>query len=295
MAVVETPPTDVAVEKALTDDSSYVDWSAIIGGAVLATAISVVLLTFGSAIGLSMTSPRSGEGVALVWVGVATALWVLWVQLSAFMAGGYVTGRLRRRKLDSTEHESDVRDGAHGLLVWAAGVVVMAVLAISGVSGALGAITGAAGNAVGAAAASVDAEDVDPFAYTVDTLFRADQPAPADTDDARAEAGRIVAQSIATGTFTDADRAYLASLAASRTGIPQAEAEARVDALVAEAQAIQAEIVETADQARIVGVLAAFLTAAALAASAAGAYFAAGLGGSHRDKNTVIPAIRRFV
>lgn len=292
---VETPPS-VAAEKALIDDTSYVDWPAIFGGAVLAIAISVVMLTFGSAIGLSMTSPMGGEGAPLLWVAIASAIWVIWVQLSAFMAGGYVTGRLRRRKLDATEHESDVRDGAHGLLVWATGVVVMAALALGGFAGAVGALTGAAGNAVGVAAAAVDADgDADPFGYGIDVLFRSGQPAPADTEEARAEAGRIVAQSIADGQFTADDRAYLAALASSRTGISQEEAEARVDAFVAQAEATQAQIVEAADQARIVGVLAAFLTAAALAASAAGAYFAAGMGGNHRDKNTVFPAIRRFV
>lgn len=293
---LDTPSPAIAVEKAITDDSSYVDWPAIIAGAVLATAISVVLLTFGSAIGLSMTSPIGGEGVSLFWVAIITAAWVVWVQLSAFMAGGYVTGRLRRRKLDATEHESDVRDGAHGLLVWGTGVVFTAVLALGGFAGAVGAITSAAGNAAGAAVAAADgASDTDPFGYAVDVLFRANQPAPADTDDARAEAGRIVAQSVMTGTFTAEDRAYLAALAASRTGISQEEAEARVDAFVAQAEAVEAEARETANQARIIGVLAAFLTAAALAASAAGAYFAAGAGGNHRDKNTVIPGFGRFV
>ena len=38
---------------------SYVDWAAIIGGIVLASAISLVLLAFGSAVGLSFTNFRT--------------------------------------------------------------------------------------------------------------------------------------------------------------------------------------------------------------------------------------------
>ena len=38
------------------ETGSYVEWSAIIGGIVLASAISVVMLAFGSAIGLLFSS-----------------------------------------------------------------------------------------------------------------------------------------------------------------------------------------------------------------------------------------------
>ena len=37
--------------------SSYVEWSAVFAGAVVASAISFVLLTAGAAIGLSLVSP----------------------------------------------------------------------------------------------------------------------------------------------------------------------------------------------------------------------------------------------
>ena len=45
----------------------------------------------------------------------------------------------------------------------------------------------------------------------------------------RAEAGRIFAANTVTGEFNADDRAYLAQVVASETGLPQAEAEARVD------------------------------------------------------------------
>ena len=41
---------------------AYVDWPAILAGALLSAAFAFVLVTFGSAIGLSVASPYSGEG-----------------------------------------------------------------------------------------------------------------------------------------------------------------------------------------------------------------------------------------
>jgi len=135
--------TDTTLGAAGPDESSYVDWPAIFAGTVLATAISFVLLTFGSALGLSLTSAYSGRGMSLAGFAIAAALWLLWVQISSFTAGGYLTGRLRRRKHDATEEESDIRDGSHGLVVWAVGILLGAMIALSGISSAVSTATSA--------------------------------------------------------------------------------------------------------------------------------------------------------
>src|SRR5687768_11945434 len=88
------------------DQSSYVDWPAIIAGIILASAISVVLISFGSAVGLNFLDFGYGDGPNPIFVGIAAATWFLWVQVSSFMAGGYLTGRLRRRYFDASEDES---------------------------------------------------------------------------------------------------------------------------------------------------------------------------------------------
>jgi len=106
--------------------ASYVEWSAVIAGAVLAMAISVVLLQFGSAIGLAVTEPLRGEGLDPAWRTIAIGIWLLWVQLLASLSGGYLAGRMRAPVLDSTPHEMEFRDGVHGLLVWAVAMVVVA-------------------------------------------------------------------------------------------------------------------------------------------------------------------------
>ncbi len=286
------------------DTKSYVDWPAIIAGIVIASAISILLLTFGSAIGLSFVDFRARDGVDPLWIAIAAALWLLWVQVSSFMAGGYATGRLRRRHHDATEDESDVRDGAHGLLVWAGALVVGAMIAASGAASIVSGLGAAAATATNAAANIADdaAEGFDPSAYYADWLLRpAGTPAGAgaapagDTTVVRTEAGRILAQGAITGTVTDTDRAYLGQLVATNTALSQEEADARVNEVMTAVEAARVEAEEAAETARRTTVVGAFLTAAALLVSAVGAFWAAQKGGNHRDRNTQFQTVfRRF-
>ena len=308
-----TAPADVDVIVAPTaaDTASYVDWPAIVAGIVLASGISLVLLTFGAAIGLSMTDFRAGDGVAPIWIAIAAALWLLWVQVSSFMAGGYLTGRLRRRHEDASEDEVDVRDGAHRLLVWAGALVVGGRVAVGGLGAAASAVGSAAATLTSAAATVAgEAADsaADPTAYFTDMLFR---PAPAgsaaptpatgaatpagDTEAQRAEAGRILAAGAVSGEIGAEDRAYLGQIVARHTGLAEEQAQARVEQVIAAIDTARDEAAAAAETARKTGVLAAFLTAASLLVSAAGAFWAAQKGGQHRDQGVVLGnAFRRF-
>lgn len=290
IAIVETATTSTSAE------SSYVDWPAIIAGIVFASAISLLLISFGSAIGLNFLDFNAREGAPAILIGIAAASWFLWVQISSFMAGGYLTGRLRRRNYDASEDESDMRDGAHGLLVWGGAMIVGAVLALSGI----GAAANVAGNV--AATATVAASNVaegaadmaDPNAYFIDTLFRAETPV--DPGVARDEAGRIFARAaLGDGTLPEEDRAYLANVVAANTGLAPEEAQARVDQVIANVEAARQEALEAARIARNTAIIAAFLLAASSLVSAIGAYWAAQKGGNHRDNNTIFADVfRRF-
>ena len=55
------------------DAHSYVDWGAIIAGVVLASAISVVLLAFGSAIGLSFSAAAVSAKTYAIGAGIGAA------------------------------------------------------------------------------------------------------------------------------------------------------------------------------------------------------------------------------
>ena len=115
---------------------SNVEWGAVLAGAAIATAVALILLAFGAALGLGVSSPYDGEGLEPVAFAVAAGLYLLWVQVMSFFLGGYVATRLKARTPSLTEHEVDVRDGLHGLLVWGVGVIAAAVIAFAGMSGA---------------------------------------------------------------------------------------------------------------------------------------------------------------
>lgn len=258
--------------------SHYVDWGAIAAGAFVAAAISSVFFAFGSAIGLSLTSFQSGSSASAAGLLIAAALWLLWVQVSSFIGGGYIAGRMRRRIGDGTAHEAEMRDGAHGLLVWAVGVVAGAVIA------AWLAMAGIAGVANVASQATANSGAVD---YYVDRLLRADTQAT--TPDAVStgvngqfppqsqQMARVLAKSLVGMGIDDSDKSYLAREVSTRTGLPQADAEKRVDETVT---ALKAQ----ADTARRYGILFAFLAAASLLISAVGAWWAACAGGRHRNE-----------
>lgn len=284
MAIIE----ETVVASPATDDArSYVDWPSIFAGAAVAVAISLVLLTFGSALGLSLTSAHEGQSVSLFWIGIVGGLWLLWVQVSASMAGGYIAGRMRRRHGDASEYESDVRDGTHGVVVWALGTVVAAMLAYSGVMGT----TALVGQTVGAAASAIGqtADAVDPNASLIDRALRA-APGGQPLDQAtRDEVSRILVSSVVSDEgLSDADRQYLVAVAAQRAGVPPEEAERRINEMTAAAEQLEQDAREAADQARRAAMLAAFVAAASLIVSAAAAYFAGTMGGNHRDKQTVV-------
>ncbi|PXA89899.1 hypothetical protein DMC47_28240 [Nostoc sp. 3335mG] len=298
MTIVQ--PTEVAVvdASAAREGASYVDWSAIIAGIIFASAISLLFIAFGSAVGLNFVDFNAREGAPGILIGIAAASWFLWVQVSSLMAGGYLAGRLRRRHFDATEDESDVRDGAHGLIVWAGATVLGAIIAVAGV----GAAANMAGSALATATTATSnvaegaADAIDPNAYFTDQLFRANQPAAGDSEVARGEAARIFAQAaLGDGTVPDADRAYLAQVVAANTGLTPEESAARVDQVIVSIDAAKQEALEAARIARNTAIIAAFLIAATTLVSAIGAYWAAQKGGNHRDKNTVLTDVfRRF-
>ncbi len=261
---------DVSIEAG--NPTHYVDWGAIAAGVFLAVAISSVFLTFGSAIGLSLTSFRPGSSAPVAGLAIAAGLWFLWVQLSSFVGGAYLTGRMRRRIGDAEMHEVEMRDGAHGLIVWAVNIAIGAALAgwitIMGIGGAIS-----------------TASDTGAMDYYVDRLMRSETlPAAADTArtanvdaNANAQIGRILAKNVAAHTVDTADNSYLVREISARTGLAEADAQKRLDENLATLKA-------QAETARRYGVVFAFLTAASLLVSAAASWWAATTGGKHRDE-----------
>ena len=265
----------VLTTKAAPYGGSYVDWGAIISGALLASAYSLVMLVFGSAAGLSLTSPFQQSGNAQMMMLIAVALWLIWVQVSGFALGGYVAGRIRARAYDAAEHEVEVRDGIHGLVVWALGALVGVLIAIHATGSAFG-LAAQSASAISTGASSVmsglSTETV------VDSLFRTDSAsAPRANQATRDEVGRVISSAAAGGSLEDDDRAYLSGVIAQNTGLSPEQAQTRLDTVIAEATT-------AAENAKDATIIIGFIITASLLVSAVAAWWGADIGGDHRDR-----------
>jgi hypothetical protein len=122
------------------------------------------------------------------------------------------------------------------------------------------------------------------LAYEVDRLFRSDRPPNAPDPELRAEVGRILMAGAGRRELTGDERAYLVRLVAARTGLEAQAADRRAGEVLNETR-------QAARQARATSVIIGFMVAASLALGAAAAWFAAGVGGRHRDQ-AISPPLR---
>ena len=81
----------------------YLSWSSIFAGAIVAAAVSSVLVTFGSAIGLAVVSPSATWRDTSSVLALLGGLWLLLTSLTSFGLGGYLAGVLRPT-LDAPPH-----------------------------------------------------------------------------------------------------------------------------------------------------------------------------------------------
>ena len=247
--------------------SRYLAWTPAVAVALIATALSTVLIAFGTAIGLGVASaaPTWRDASAALWL--LSGLYLILVALISFGLGGYVAGRIRPSlPAGDIEHS----DGLHGLAAWAIAVVMTVLLTALVASATL--VRAPSAQAVPSASA---AEPM--LSYELDRLFRPARRAPnAETAMERAEAGRILLTSSSHRGVAGEDRAYLVQLATAITGLTGPDAERRVDNVLAYAKTAIA-------RSRRSAVIAAFSIAASILLGAVVAWFAACEGGRHRD------------
>jgi hypothetical protein len=115
-------------ERAVESSASAVEWAAIVGGALAAIGLSIILFTLGSGLGLAVARPWSFSAPSPTTFGVAAAIGLIVTQWLASALGGYLTGRLRTKWVGIRTDEIFFRDTAHGFLAWALATVLMAAL-----------------------------------------------------------------------------------------------------------------------------------------------------------------------
>ena len=259
--------------------ASGMSWPAVIGGAVAAMAVSLVLLLLGSALGLSSTFTWGHSSADLSSFTVKTAIWLIVMQWIASGFGGYLTGRLRTKWANMHTDEVFFRDTAHGFLAWSLATILTAgFLASAATSAVSGGLHGAMDAGAVAGASRANDNSGDPTAYYIDSLFRSNTPgANVSPQDTRAETVRILAMGLKDGTVPENDKTYLARLIAARTGIDVAEASQRIDNVITQLNTAK----EKARQAAFKFFIYTFLS---MLVGAFIASVAAAVGGSHRDE-----------
>jgi hypothetical protein len=295
------------------NDGGAVSWGAVVAGAVGAASLSLILILLGTGLGISVVSPWAHEGISVTAVSVSTIAWITIVQLLASMVGGYLAGRLRSRWVTVHTNEVYFRDTAHGFLAWSVATLLMATLLSSAVgtilttgakatSAVAGSAVALAGSAVAAGAASTKDNEAgaESVGYSVDSLFRAAQPAVAPADETAtppsaanktAEVTRIFANGLRTGELGTADTQYLGQLVAAQTGLSQADAEKRVsdtfNQLQQTLQQARDKAKQVADDARKASAYTALWLVISLLIGAFVASFSATFGGRLRDSSVL--------
>ncbi|HEX5509707.1 MAG TPA: hypothetical protein VFX37_14500 [Pseudolabrys sp.] len=115
-------------------------WGVVIAGALAAWAVSFIMISLGTGVGLAISSPYSGPSTTTMTI--AGAVWLVFSQTVAYAVGGYLAARLRIR-----DHipgpETQFRDAAHGFMAWVIGVGILTVVLVF--TGVLSAHTGVNG------------------------------------------------------------------------------------------------------------------------------------------------------
>jgi hypothetical protein len=256
----------------------------VIAGAFVSAALSLILLSLGTGLGLSAVSPWSNSGLSAATISKGAILWLILMQAIGSLMGGYLAGRLRTKWAKIHSDEVYFRDTAHGFLVWAVGLVITAAFlasAAASVAGGAGRL-GTAERAAGSASAPSGGLAINPNEYFVDSLLRSNPPNLGQTETAlRGEVGLIFANALRTGEIPPADKTYLDEIVAARSGMKPAEADGRVTQVFAEAQ-------QAADTARKAVAHLSLWMFLALLIGAFCASLAATFGGAQRDHVVIV-------
>jgi len=289
--VVPKSGMDITNAPATEAYSSGVSWAAVIGGAFVTAAFSLILLSLGTGLGLAAVSPWANTGASASTIGAAAIVWLIMMQLIASALGGYLAGRLRTKWTSIHTDEVFFRDTAHGFLSWAVAVVITAAFLASAAASMAGravqaTATAGAVAAVNGAAGQANDRTFDPNAYFVDMLFRSDRLNADGNEAVRAETGRILVNALRQDDVPEvpeADKAYLVQVVSARTGLSQADAERRVSDVITQARNTALQARQATDTARKAASHLSLWIFAALLIGAFCASLAATIGGRQRD------------
>lgn len=226
---------NVATVVSNQDNSPGVSWGAVIAGAFVAAALSLILLALGTGLGLSAVTPWSNSGASGAAIGRGAILWLILMEIMASSMGGYLAGRLRTKWMRIHTDEVYFRDTAHGFLAWCVSLVITAGFLTSAAVSMVGGTPPRGGAAASSGTAA--GGKLAPGEYFVDMLLRSNAVTPSLNDASlRREVEVVFANGLRQGDIPESDRTYLSQLVMARTGMSEPDAEKHVSDVFTAAQ-----------------------------------------------------------
>lgn len=259
---------------------SRISWGAVLAGAIVALATSILLSLLGAAFGAGWFSPLNASSNELSNYGTGAAIWEM-INLALSMAfGGYVASRL------SGTH-SHLDGELHGLTMWGTTVLFGALLLAHALSGVLGAVGQTASNAVSRSVGETGAlTGTAGITSLVQSLSNSGDPTTMNHQQIGAEINSLVRDSRINGNLSDADRNRLVSLVAAQYGVTNDEAARRVtrmeDAMKTANAQLEQKAAAAADQAANATATAARALFPALVLGLLGALIGSWIGTRHK-------------
>jgi hypothetical protein len=267
---------------------SRISWGAVIAGAVVAVATSLLLSLLGAAIGAGSINVLNASSSELTSYGTGAAIWQAINFVLSMAFGGYVASRL------SGTH-SHLDGELHGVTVWGLAVLLSSVLlaqALSSVVGLVGRETGSVVNrAVGNAATLTGVLGPEADQRTLldrleSLLGNSNDLTTMNHDQIGREIAGLVGTSLSDGSLSEPNRNRLVSLVAAQYGITRDDAAQRVTRMENDVKTRVAQVEqrarEAADTAAHSASLAARALFTALVLGLLGALVGAWLGTRHK-------------
>jgi hypothetical protein len=226
---------------------SRISWGAVLAGAVVAVATTLLLSLLGAAIGAGSIHPLSTTSTDLANYGIGAGIWQIINLILSMALGGYVAARL------SGTHSH--QDGElHGMTMWAMAVLLGAVLFAHALGGAA-TITGqGVGSVMGRAVGGAEAPfGIVPQEVNVQAMTDRLRQALGSGDDLTAMSREQIAGEIAAlvhssvlGDLSEPSRNRLIALVAAQSAVARDEAARRVLRMQNDARATLAQVQEKA-------------------------------------------------
>jgi hypothetical protein len=242
MSMINTGQT-LAPTLHLGHNRSRISWGAILAGAVVAVATTLLLSLLGAAMGASSIHALDTTSTDLANYGTGAAIWEI-INLALSMAfGGYVAARL-----SGTHSHLDAE--LHGITVWGVAVLLGSVLLAQALGGLIGMAWQGAGSVVSHAVGGADAisgvlpTGANPQAMIdrlQQSLGNSGDPTTMNREQISGEIAALVRRSVPNGNLSESDRNRLVDLVAAQSGVTKEEAARRVTGMENDAKATLAQ------------------------------------------------------